>query len=81
MWPQPVNKKQVRTFLGITSYYRRFIPNFTSIAAPLTDLTRGKGSVMITWTPEAEEVFQRLERVLCAQPVLVAPDFTKEFVV
>ncbi|KAM3939879.1 uncharacterized protein RB166_021883 [Leptodactylus fuscus] len=40
-WPKPVNKKQVRVFLGLTGYYRRFIENFASIAAPLSDLTKG----------------------------------------
>ncbi|XP_075715620.1 STE20-like serine/threonine-protein kinase [Rhinoderma darwinii] len=79
-WPHPVNKKQVRAFLGITGYYRRFIPNFASLAAPLTDLTKGKDSVRVKWTPEAEQSFQALKNILCAQPVLITPDFKREFI-
>lgn len=41
-WPQPLNKKQVRAFLGIVGYYCRVVPNFAFIAAPLTELTKGK---------------------------------------
>lgn len=78
-WPRPLNKKQVRSFLGIAGYYRRFIPNFASMAVPLTDLTKGKNSVMIKWTPEAERAFQSLKQALCSQPVLVCPDFHKPF--
>ncbi|XP_077118870.1 retrovirus-related Pol polyprotein from transposon 17.6 [Ranitomeya variabilis] len=80
-WPQPVNKKQVQAFLGIAGYYRRFIPNFAAIATPLTDLTKGKDSVMVKWTSAAEEAFHSLKRALCSQPVLVTPDFSSEFVV
>ncbi|CAJ0968166.1 unnamed protein product [Ranitomeya imitator] len=80
-WPQPVNKKQVQAFLGIAGYYRRFIPNFAAMATPLTDLTKGKGSVMVKWTSAAEEAFHSLKQALCSQPVLVTPDFSSEFVV
>ena len=80
-WPRPLNKKQVKAFLGLTGYYRRFIENFASIASPLTDLTKGKDSTMVKWTPEAEQAFQNLKQALCAQPVLVTPDFKKEFIV
>ncbi|CAJ0964868.1 unnamed protein product [Ranitomeya imitator] len=51
------------------------------MATPLTDLTKGKGSVMVKWTSAAEEVFHSLKRALCSQPVLVTPDFSSEFVV
>ncbi|KAM9294420.1 uncharacterized protein PAF06_018595 [Gastrophryne carolinensis] len=71
IWPQPVNKKQVCAFLGITGYYRRFIPNFASFAAPLTDLMKGKDSVMVKWTPQVAKSFQTLKSLLCAQPVLI----------
>lgn len=80
-WPRPVNKKQVRAFLGITGYYRRFIPSFATIAVPLSDLTKGKQSNMVKWNPEAEDAFQKLKVALCTQPVLITPDFSKEFVV
>ncbi|XP_068097047.1 uncharacterized protein [Hyperolius riggenbachi] len=80
-WPRPVSKKQVRAFLGIVGYYRRFIPNFSTLAAPLTDLTKGRKSVMIQWTGETDKAFMELKLALCQNPVLVAPDFTREFVV
>uniref|UniRef100_A0A803JM67 Gypsy retrotransposon integrase-like protein 1 n=1 Tax=Xenopus tropicalis TaxID=8364 RepID=A0A803JM67_XENTR len=80
-WPRPVTKKQVRAFLGITGYYRRFIANFATIAVPLTDLTKGTKSIMIKWNSEAEQAFQTLKKALCSQPVLITPDFTKKFIV
>lgn len=80
-WPRPNSKKQVRAFLGIAGYYRRFIPHFASQAVPLTNLTKGKESVMVKWSPEAEAAFQSLKTALCSQPVLYSPDFSKDFVV
>jgi len=50
----PKTKKDMRTFLGLTGYYRRFIPNYASIAAPLTDLTRKHQPNLVQWTPDAE---------------------------
>ena len=67
--------------MGIAGYYRRFIPHFASQAASLTNLTKGKESVMIKWTPEAETAFQALKQALCSQPVLNSPDFSRDFVV
>ena len=80
-WPKPLTKKQVRSFLGLANYYRRFIPDFAGIAAPLTELTTKKHSRMVKWSPEAEEAFGNLKRALCSKPVLMAPNFSKEFVV
>lgn len=76
-WPKPLTKKQVRSFLG---HYRRFVPDFAGIAAPLTELTTKKHSRMVKCTPEAEETFGSLKRALCSKPAM-APDFSKEFVV
>lgn len=60
-------------------YYRRFVPNFDSLAAPLTDLTKGKNATVVQWSAEAIAAFCRLKQALCQEPVLVAPDFQKEF--
>lgn len=59
-WPRPFTKKQVRTFVGLTSYYLRFIPHFVSLASPLTDLTRICLPAQVKWTEETEKTFQDL---------------------
>ncbi|KAJ8401284.1 hypothetical protein AAFF_G00385150 [Aldrovandia affinis] len=76
-WPCPLSKKQVRTFMGFTSYYQRFIPNFASLASPLTDLTKSRLPDQVEWTETAEKLFQ----ALCLGPVLVTPDFSKTLLV
>jgi len=80
-WPRPRTKKQVRAFIGLASYYRRFVPHFSALAAPLTDLTKNRLPNRILWTTETEEAFGRLKEVLCSEPVLVTPDFTQPLVV
>ncbi|MGH0163547.1 UNVERIFIED_CONTAM: hypothetical protein FKN15_045983 [Acipenser sinensis] len=76
----PVNKKQVRAFLGLIGYYRRFIENFASRAAPLTELTRASAPVTVKWSAEAETAFNDLKSAVCSEPVLVSPDFEKPFI-
>ncbi len=73
--PRPSTKTQVRAFLGLAGYYRCFIPNFSSLAAPLTDLTRKGQPECVVWSPEAEKAFQRIKSALTEEPVLRAPDF------
>nr|XP_040028806.1 uncharacterized protein LOC120817079 [Gasterosteus aculeatus aculeatus] len=73
--PRPSTKSQVRAFLGLAGYYRCFIPNFSSLASPLTDLTRKGQPEKINWTPEAEEALRKIKMALTAEPVLRAPDF------
>ena len=70
-WQEPTSVKEVRSFLGLASYYRKFIENFSSIAAPLTALTR-KG-VKFSWSPECEVAFQTLKTCLTQAPVLSYP--------
>ena len=72
---RPRTKKEVRAFLGLSGYYRKFIPNYASIAAPLTDLTKKTGPNQVMWLAECEEAFTKLKAVLCSAPVLRAPDF------
>ena len=76
----PQTKKEVRMFLGLTGYYRKFIENYSSIAAPLTDLTKKSAPRKVVWTAGCEQAFQELKKCLCGSPVLRSPDFTKTFI-
>ena len=79
-YPVPITKKQVRGFLGLSGYYRRFIDGYASIAIPLTDLTKKCLPDKVLWTAECEKAFITLKRALCRSPVLANPDFSKEFI-
>ncbi len=59
-WPQPTNLKELQRFLGFANFYRRFIRNFSSIAAPLTSMTK-RSSQRLTWSPTARQAFQTLK--------------------
>jgi hypothetical protein len=78
-FPQPTSKKEVRAFLGLTGYYRRFIPNFSTISAPLSDLTKKRAPNCVNWDSKCE-AFQKLKEALCSSPVLHIPDFNRPFV-
>ncbi|XP_078245873.1 uncharacterized protein LOC144587973 [Pogona vitticeps] len=80
-WPRPNTKKKIKSFLGLVGYYRKFIPRFSEIATPLTDLTRKKTDDRVPWTSDCEEAFQRLKEALINYPVLRAPDFDREFII
>lgn len=79
--PRPQNKKDVRSFLGLVGWYRRFVPDFARRAAALTDLTRKSGTTKIPWGPEQEQAFLDLKGALCHDPVLQSPDFNQQFTV
>ena len=76
----PKTKKDVRTFLGLTGYYRRFILNYAEVAAPLTDLTKKSAPKTVVWTDACNRAFKELKRRLCEAPVLRTPDFDKKFI-
>ena len=76
----PSTKRQVHAFLGLTGYYRRFIPDYATLAAPLTDLTRKSASDKVEWTAQCDWAFQELTRHLCTAPVLQSPNFSLPFV-
>ncbi|XP_075056971.1 uncharacterized protein LOC142143159 [Mixophyes fleayi] len=80
-WPTPKTKKQVMSFLGTAGYYRKFVPQYSSLAKPLTDLTKKKLPQVVTWTPDCEEAFTALKSALTQSPVLQAPDFDRRFTV
>ena len=69
----PVTKKEVRAFLGLTGYYRRFIPCYSEIAKPLTDLTRKLLPEKVAWSIQCQEAFEKLKRALVTEPILRTP--------
>ncbi len=79
--PVPITKKQVRAFLGLTGFYRKFIPNYADVAVPLTDLTKKRQPNKVIWGAKQQESFENLKRCLGQAPILRLPDFTKPFVV
>ncbi|XP_066347609.1 uncharacterized protein [Miscanthus floridulus] len=76
-WPTPVNVSQVRSFHGLASFYRRFVKNFSTLAAPLNNLT--KQDVPFTWGHDKDQAFHTLKTQLCEAPLLQLPDFGKTF--
>ncbi|KAF5824178.1 putative nucleotidyltransferase, Ribonuclease H [Helianthus annuus] len=78
-WPTPKTPTEVRQFLGLAGYYRRFIQGFSKIAQPLTILTQ-KG-IVYKWNEAQESAFQRLKDNLCSAPILSLPEGTDDFVV
>ena len=78
-YPTPKNVKQVRGFLGLCNYYRRFIKGFAKIALPMNRLTR-KG-VQFEWDAECQAAFNKLKTCVTTEPVLLRyPDYSKEFI-
>jgi hypothetical protein len=77
----PTTVKGVRQFLGLAGYYRKHILNFSTIAAPLTDLTKGVTiSKAITWTPECQKAFHTLKYALTHAPILAYPNYSQPFI-
>jgi hypothetical protein len=78
-WPSPQSVKDLRSFLGLVGYYRKFVQHFEIIARPLIDLLK-KNSVF-SWTSEHEIAFQTLKIALIQAPILALPDFSQPFCV
>jgi transposase InsO family protein len=77
-WPTPRNPHDVRSFLGLAGFYRRFVKNFSKLALPLTELTHDKAPWV--WAESQQKSFESLKAALCSAPVLILPDPTKPFV-
>ncbi|XP_073224841.1 uncharacterized protein [Cicer arietinum] len=76
-WKQPQTVTEIRSFLGLAGYYRRFIEDFAKIAAPLTQLTRKNH--IYAWTEECERSFQMMKEKLTTSPVLVFPQLEEPY--
>jgi hypothetical protein len=76
-WPRPKTIKRLCDFLGLTSYYRKFVQNYGKIVAPLTALLKNNS---FTWTLVVDLAFQALKVAMCNTLVLALHDFTKTFV-
>jgi hypothetical protein len=75
-WPVPKSLTALRGFLGLTGFYRRFVRNYATIAAPLTDLLK---VTRFAWNLQAAEAFTTLKKAMTSTPVLILPDFSKPF--
>ena len=78
-WPQPQCVTQIRSFVGLASYYRRFIGNFGKIAAPLTKLL--ENNRIFVWDDDATNAFSELRKRLANTPILIYPDFSVLFLI
>lgn len=77
-WPTPKSVTEVRSFIGLMQFFRRFIRHFSEIAAPLTNLTK-KGSGIHDWNSKCDQSFKLLKEKLTSAPILAPPDWTKPF--
>ena len=76
-YPTPTNLKELRSFLGLANYYRRFVRGFLNIANPLNALT--KKNVPFVWTVACAEAFDKLKRALVSAAILAYPNFREPF--
>lgn len=81
-YPKPKTYTEVKRFLGLCSWYRRFVKDFSTVVAPLNSLLKGKKkSQNIVWTEEASAAFQAIKEALVSAPILASPDFEKPFAI
>jgi hypothetical protein len=78
-WPPPANVRELRGFLGLAGFYRKFVRHFAIIAKPLTQLL--KKHQLFVWTHEHQQAFAALQQALCSAPVLGIPNFSRQFAI
>lgn len=76
--PPPKNVTEIRRFIGTASWYRRFVPSFSSTISPLTNLT--KKNVKWSWTSDCDVAFRSIKEALITAPILTCPDFSRPFI-
>ncbi|KAL0195339.1 hypothetical protein M9458_008911, partial [Cirrhinus mrigala] len=79
-WPRPKTLKELQRFLGFSNFYRRFIRNFSTVAAPLSSMIK-QGSTRLTWTPAAAQAYDELRQRFTTAPILHHPDPNLPFLV
>lgn len=82
-YPTPNNVKDIRRLIGLTGWYRRFIPDYSTITSPITDLLKvpkGKQS-KVEWSEKASQALEKIKNRLTSSPILANPDFQKPFIV
>lgn len=81
-FPQPSNTTEIKRFVGMCSWYRRFVPHFSSLVAPINDLIKSKKKGnKIFWTAKAEDAFLKIKQALVTAPILSSPDFSRKFII
>ncbi|XP_037323915.1 uncharacterized protein LOC119215672 [Pungitius pungitius] len=78
--PRPKTKKEVRRFLGLAGYYRRFIPGFAALTSRLTDLGRKGASDPVQWTERCQWAVEAVKHAVCGEPLLHTPNFSLPFI-
>lgn len=79
-YPQPKTATEIKRFVGLCSWHRRFIPHFSTLMSPINDLLKGKKKGQVTtWNERADEAFNKIKQALVSAPVLSSPDFSKKF--
>ena len=79
-FPLPITKKNMRSFLGLTGYYRQYIKNYAEITSCLTDTLKKDKPNNIVWTEKETNAFKQLKEALTTTPILITPDFNKPFI-
>jgi hypothetical protein len=80
-FPVPKTVRQVRRFLGMTGWYRKFVRNYAEIASPISDLLKLKPGEKFIWSEAANQAFLELKSRLVSAPILKLPDYSKQFVI
>lgn len=81
-YPTPKTTTEIKRLIGLVSWYRRFVKDFSSISSPINDLLHGrKKGQPIVWSPEAERAFSEIKSRLTSAPILASPDFSRPFVI